>query len=139
MAARAEPVGVEVPDDRREGSGTDLFTVPYGRPIDPSWSWHVFYKALKAAGIPRVRFHNLRETAARLLLMQGVHPKVDSDMLTHSTVGLTLDTYSHLLPAMHPHAAAARDAILAGKVLTWNSPMLAVGGLTVVGCKRRWV
>jgi integrase len=53
-------------------------------------------------------------TAATLALIQGVHPKVVSDMLGHGTVGLTLDTYSHLLPAMHQQAAAAMDAILAG-------------------------
>jgi integrase len=62
---------------------------------------------------PRVRFHDLRHTAAMLALMQGVHPKVVSDMLGHGSVGLTLDTYSHLLPAMHQQAAAAMDAILA--------------------------
>ncbi len=59
------------------------------------------YAALESAGIPRVRFHDLRHTAATLALMQGVHPKVVSDMLGHGTVGLTLDTYSHLLSAMH--------------------------------------
>ena len=74
----------------------------------------MFYAALEAAGIPRVRFHDLRHTAATLALIQGVHPKVVSDMLGHGTVGLTLDTYSHLLPAMHQQAAAAMDTILAG-------------------------
>ena len=89
-----------------------VFSGPVGGPIDPSWSRQTFYAALEAAGIPRVRFHDLRHTAATLLLMQGVHPKVVSDMLGHSTVGLTLDTYLHLLPAMHQQAAAAMDAIL---------------------------
>ena len=78
-----------------------VFPGPFGGPTDPSWSRQVFYAALETAGIPRVRFHDLRHTAATLALMQGVHPKVVSDMLGHSTVGLTLDTYSHLLPAMH--------------------------------------
>jgi integrase len=91
-----------------------VFPGPLGGPIDPSWSRQVFYAALETAGIPRVRFHDLRHTAATLALMQGVHPKVVSDMLGHGTVGLTLDTYSHLLPAMHQQAAAAMDAILAG-------------------------
>jgi integrase len=91
-----------------------VFPGPFGGPADPSWSRQVFYAALETAGMPRVRFHDLRHTAATLALMQGVHPKVVSDMLGHSTVGLTLDTYSHLLPAMHQQAAAAMDAILAG-------------------------
>jgi integrase len=91
-----------------------VFASATGGPIDPSWSRQTFYAALKAAGLPRVRFHDLRHTAATLALVQGVHPKVVSDMLGHGTVGLTLDTYSHLLPAMHQEAAAAMDAILAG-------------------------
>lgn len=91
-----------------------VFPGPFGGPTDPSWSRQVFYAALEKAGMPRVRFHDLRHTAATLALMQGVHPKVVSDMLGHGTVGLTLDTYSHLLPAMHQQAAAAMDAILGG-------------------------
>lgn len=90
-----------------------VFASATGGPLDPSWQRQVFYSQLDAAGLPRVRFHDLRHTAATLLLSQGVHPKVVSDMLGHSTIGLTLDTYSHLLPAMHQQAAAAMDAILA--------------------------
>ena len=62
----------------------------------------------------RDRVVDLRHNAATLALIQGVHPKVVSDMLGHGTVGLTLDTYAHLLPTMHQQAAAAMDAILAG-------------------------
>jgi integrase len=78
-----------------------VFPGPFGGPTDPSWSRQVFYAALDVANMARIRFHDLRHTAATLALMQGVHPKVVSDMLGHGTVGLTLDTYSHLLPAMH--------------------------------------
>ena len=74
----------------------------------------VLLVAFVAAGLPRVRLHDLRHRAATLALIQGVPPKVVSDRLGHSTVGLTLDTYSHLLPAMHQQAAAAMDVILAG-------------------------
>ncbi len=70
------------------------------------------YEALKRAGQHATRFHDLRHTDFILLLAQGVHPKIVSEMLGHSTIGLTLDTYSHLLPAMHQQAAAAMDAIL---------------------------
>jgi integrase len=91
-----------------------VFPGPFGGPVDPSWSRQTFYAALATAELPRIRFHDLRHTAATLALMQGVHPKVVSEMLGHGTVGLTLDTYSHLLPTMHRQAAAAMDAILAG-------------------------
>lgn len=91
-----------------------VFTGPKGGPTDPSWSRQVFYKALDDAGIPRVRFHDLRHTAATLALMQGVHPKVVSEMLGHGSIGLTLDTYRHMLPAMHQQAADALERVLAG-------------------------
>jgi len=58
-----------------------------------------------------IRFHDLRHTAATILLSRGVHVKLVSDMLGHSTITLTLDTYSHVLPAMHGDAAAAMDAV----------------------------
>jgi integrase len=90
-----------------------VFAGPTGRPIDPSWSRQTFYAALDAAGLPRVRFHDLRHTAATLALLRGAHPKVVSEMLGHATVGLTLDTYSHLLPTMHRTVATLMDAVLA--------------------------
>ena len=83
-----------------------------GGPLDPSWQRETFYAALKAAGLPKIRLHDARHTAATLLLGQSVHPKIVSEMLGHATIGLTLDTYSHLLPAVHQQAAAAMDAIL---------------------------
>ena len=57
-------------------------------------------RALKRAGLPRIRFHDLRHTCATLLLRRGVHPKVVSELLGHSTVTMTLDRYSHVLPDM---------------------------------------
>lgn len=68
----------------------------------------------KAAGVPDTRFHNLRHTAASLLLIEGVHPKVVSELLGHASVTLTLDTYSHLIPTMQAGAAAAIDRVLRG-------------------------
>ena len=69
------------------------------------------HRALDAAGLPRVRVHDLRHTAATLLLGQGVHPKVVQELLGHSSVTLTLDTYSHVLPGLHADAAARMDAL----------------------------
>ena len=59
-----------------------------------------------------VRFHDLRHTHATLLLRQGVHPKVVSERLGHSTIGITLDTYSHVMPDMQDEAAQKLDGVL---------------------------
>lgn len=67
---------------------------------------------LQGAGVPRIRFHDLRHTAATLLLEQGEHPKVVQEMLGHSQIGLTLDTYSHVTPGMHRKAADTFDRLL---------------------------
>ena len=67
---------------------------------------------LKRAGLPMIRFHDLRHTAATLLLAQGVHPKIVQERLGHSQISLTLDTYSHILPGMGREAASKLDALL---------------------------
>jgi integrase len=74
-----------------------------------------FYRLLSKAGLPRVRFHDLRHTHASLLLTRGVHPKVVSERLGHATVGITLDTYSHVLPTLQEEAARDLDAWLTGQ------------------------
>ena len=89
-----------------------VFSNTVGGPADPSWQRAVFYEALRGAGLPAIRFHDLRHTAATLLLAQGVHPKVVSEMLGHATITLTLDTYSHLVPVLHAQAATTMDLLL---------------------------
>jgi integrase len=64
---------------------------------------------LKRSGLPHVRFHDLRHAHATLMLLQGVHPKVVSERLGHASVGITLDTYSHVLPTMQTEAVKAFD------------------------------
>lgn len=67
---------------------------------------------LVAAGVPKIRFHDLRHTAATLLLSRGVHPKIVSEMLGHSNIAMTMDLYSHVTSAMHAEAARIMDDIL---------------------------
>ena len=94
-------------------AGHDLvFCDAWGEPLDPSYQTATFKRAVAAAGLPAIRFHDMRHTAATLLLSRGVHVKLVSEMLGHATIVLTLDTYSHVIPAMHGDAAAAMDAIL---------------------------
>lgn len=70
-----------------------------------------FIPMKKAAGVPDIRFHDLRHTAATLLLLEGVAAKVVSEMLGHASIAITLNTYSHVLPTMQRSAAAAMDRL----------------------------
>ena len=69
---------------------------------------------LVLAELPSVRFHDLRHTAATLLLAQKVDPRTIMETLGHSQISLTLNTYSHVLPALQKDAAAKLDAVLGG-------------------------
>ena len=89
-----------------------VFANEIGRPMDPSNLLKRFRRLLEDAGLPRLRFHDLRHTAATLLLGEGVHPKVVSDLLGHAQIGITLDLYSHVTPTMQQAAADALDAVL---------------------------
>ena len=85
-----------------------VVTRPAGAPWPPSSFSRAFGEVLQARGLPRIRFHDLRHGHASHLLRQGVHPKVVSERLGHTSVGFTLDTYSHLLPGMQ---AERRDRL----------------------------
>jgi integrase len=64
-----------------------------------------FERAVKRAGVPPIRLHDVRHTHATLLLAAGVNPKVVSERLGESSVAFTLDTYAHVMPGMQPEAA----------------------------------
>ena len=63
-----------------------------------------YHSLLEKAGLHDMRFHDLRHSAATILLVMGVHPKVVQELLGHSTIAMTMDVYSHLLPSMHQDA-----------------------------------
>jgi integrase len=87
-----------------------VFPNQVGRPINPSnFLPRDFYPLLKRAGLPRMRFHDLRHSAATLLLELGIHPKVVSEMLGHSQIGITLDLYSRVTATMQQQAVTALD------------------------------
>jgi integrase len=89
-----------------------VFTSGIGTPIEPRRVTREFKALLKSAGLPVIRLHDLRHSCATLLLVQGVSPRVVMETLGHSQVSLTLNTYSHVLPALQRDAATKMDAIL---------------------------
>ena len=71
-----------------------------------------FKPLLRRAGLPNIRFHDLRHTCATLLLTKGVHPKIVSEMLGHSSVSITLDVYSLVIPGLGDDEAVAMEEAL---------------------------
>jgi integrase len=87
---------------------TDLvFTDEVGGPLHPDGFTRSFIRLARAAGLPRIRLHDLRHSYATLALQSGVHPKVVSERLGHATVGITLDLYSHVVEGLDAEAADA--------------------------------
>jgi len=91
-----------------------VFTGPHGNPLDGTNVTKRFQRLLKLAGLPRRRWHSLRHTAAVLLLKQNVPPRVVMELLGHSTISLTMNTYSHVLDSMMREAADELDRALGG-------------------------
>ncbi len=104
-----------------------VFAHPDGNPLDPSTVSHVFNKVIRKAGLPHICLHDLRHTHASLLLQAGVHPKVVQERLGHSSIRVTLDTYSHVVGGLQEAAAQHFDELLSSeKAGTENvSKMLA--------------
>jgi len=75
---------------------------------------------LKSAGLPEIRFHDLRYSAATLMLQQGVHPKIVQERLGHASITLTLDIYSHVIPSMQQDIADKLDEILTPIAVEFN-------------------
>jgi integrase len=70
--------------------------------------------SLKKAGLPDIRFHDLRHSSATMLLGMGVHPKIVQEILGHSQISMTMDTYSHVLPTMQREAMSKMNDALQG-------------------------
>ncbi len=104
--------------EQRQAVGLDwsesdyVFSNADGSWIDPDTISHSFSDIIKRAGLPHMRFHDLRHTHATLMLKQGVHPKVVSERLGHASITITLDTYSHVLPGLQEEAAMQFEEVL---------------------------
>ena len=93
-----------------------MFPGPTGGPISPDSVLHILHRVLKRAGLPRVRFHDLRHTFAMLALQNGVDIKTVSGMLGHFSAGFTLDTYAHVTTDAQLKAAQTMGTILSRAV-----------------------
>ena len=91
-----------------------LFTTRDGKPLDGRNVTRGFQEALGRAGLPRMRFHDLRHSCASLLLAQGVSPRVVMETLGHSQISLTMNTYAHVMPEMQRDAADKMESVLSG-------------------------
>ena len=89
-----------------------MFCYPDGAPLPPNSLTVEFRKLARQLGFQRVRLHDLRHTHATMMLKQKVNPKVVSERLGHSSVGITLDIYSHVVPGLQEAAALAFDESL---------------------------
>ena len=101
------------------GNSEWVFPSPTGGPMSPDSVLHMLQmlqRVLKRAGLPRIRFHDLRHTFATLALQNGVDIKTVSGMLGHFSAGFTLDTYAHVTTSAKREAAKTMGSILSGTV-----------------------
>jgi integrase len=90
-----------------------VFATRKGTPLDAQNIVNRHFKPLlKRAGLPSIRWHDLRHTCATLLLGRGVHPKLVQHLLGHASITMTLDRYLHWIPSMGRHAAEGMDEAL---------------------------
>ena len=109
-------LGVAVTDE------TFVYTREDGHPVQPRSLTDSWQQMVAKTSLPRIRFHDLRHAHATHLLLSGVHPKVASERLGHSKVGITLDLYSHVLAGMQEDAAARVDDALQAAITTRPRP-----------------
>ena len=89
-----------------------MFCTLLGRHLGPNHVVVEFKKFLTLAGLPNIRFHNLRHSATTLLLSLGIYLKSLQELLGHTQISVTMDVYSHVLPDMQQDAMRQFDAAL---------------------------
>ena len=109
-----DTVSILLEQKEKVGGSPWVFPSPTGGPISPDSVLHMLHRVLKRAGLPRIRFHDLRYTFATLALQNGVDVKTVSGMLGHFSVGFTLDTYAHVTTASQRQAAKTMGSVLSG-------------------------
>ncbi|MEJ5899641.1 site-specific integrase [Ochrobactrum teleogrylli] len=100
------PLGVRLTDE------TFIVADEQGEALEPRKLTDAWNRLRKGLDLPPIRLHDLRHTHATQMLAAGVHPKIASERLGHSTIAITLDLYSHVMPGMQANAAAQIDAMI---------------------------
>ncbi|MFG6353737.1 MAG: site-specific integrase, partial [Oscillospiraceae bacterium] len=103
-------------EQQRKASSQYVFPSPTGGPISPDSILDMLHRVLKRAGLPQIRFHDMRHTFATVALQNGVDIKTVSGMLGHYSAGFTLDTYAHVTTQAQRQAANTMANILSGAV-----------------------
>ena len=111
-----DAVGILKEQRKKCGGSEYVFPSPTGGPISPDSVIQMLHRVLKRAGLPKVRFHDLRHTFATVALQNGVDIKTVSGMLGHYSAGFTLDTYAHVTTAAQREAAKTMGNILSGAI-----------------------
>lgn len=110
-------------DKQRKSAGSyykdyDLIVcTKLGTPVNPRNLLRTFYDLMKKAKVPKIRFHDLRHTVATLMLSSNINPKIVKEILGHSDIRVTLDTYSHVLPSVHKETAQQYGNMIFGSQL----------------------
>ena len=112
----ADAINVLMQQRRKTGNSEWVFPSPTGGPMSPDSVLHMLQRVLKRAGLPRIRFHDLRHTFATMALQNGVDVKTVSSMLGHYSAGFTLDTYAHVTTDAQLKAAQTMGNILSRAV-----------------------
>ena len=111
-----DAVGILKKQKKKCGDSEYVFPSPTGGPISPDSVIQMLHRVLKRAGLPKVRFHDLRHTFATVALQNGVDIKTVSGMLGHYSAGFTLDTYAHVTTAAQREAAKTMGNILSSAI-----------------------
>lgn len=109
----ADAISVLEQQKKKSGKSEWVFPSPTGGPMSPDSVLHKLQRVLKRAGLPRIRFHDLRHTFATMALQNGVDVKTVSSMLGHYSAGFTLDTYAHVTTDAQRRAAQTMGSVLA--------------------------
>jgi integrase len=113
---RAQQAGIRAALEAKSNDDDLVFSQEDGKPLLPNTVTHAWEKLVRRCGLSGIRLHDARHTHASLMLKQGIHPKIVQERLGHSSIQITLDTYSHVAPGLQRAAANSFDQLINGEM-----------------------